>query len=79
VHVSHEITNGEQAPEPDWRELHPFVRRGRHPGVGRRTLAEVDKSWKYINVRRLFNYVESSNQAGTRWAVFEPTIKLWAS
>lgn len=35
--------------------------------------------WKYINVRRLFNYVEESIDKGTQWVVFEPNDdKLWA-
>jgi phage tail sheath protein FI len=39
---------------------------------GGRTLARTDPSWKYINVRRLFNFIEESIRRGTRWAVFEP-------
>jgi len=39
---------------------------------GARTLAKTDPSWRYINVRRLFNFVEESIRRGTRWAVFEP-------
>jgi len=31
-----------------------------------------DPDWKYINVRRLFIYVEKSIQRGTQWVVFEP-------
>ena len=45
---------------------------------GARTLAS-DPAWKYINVRRLFNYVEKSIENGTQWVVFEPNNrKLWA-
>ena len=45
---------------------------------GARTLSS-DPSWKYINVRRLFNYVEKSIENGTQWVVFEPNNrKLWA-
>jgi hypothetical protein len=44
---------------------------------GARTLA-TDSAWKYINVRRLFNWVEDSIKLGTQWAVFEPNdIRLW--
>lgn len=33
----------------------------------------------YVNVRRLFNYLIASIDAGTQWAVFEPnTPELWA-
>jgi hypothetical protein len=45
---------------------------------GARTLSS-DPAWRYINVRRLFNYIETSLQRGTMWAVFEPNdTRLWA-
>lgn len=45
---------------------------------GARTLSS-DTLWKYINVRRLFIYVEESIEEGTQWVVFEPNNeKLWA-
>jgi hypothetical protein len=45
---------------------------------GARTLSS-DASWRYINVRRLFNFVEESIQQGTQWIVFEPNEPaLWA-
>jgi phage tail sheath protein FI len=45
---------------------------------GARTLSS-DSSWKYINVRRLFIYVEESIDKGTQWVVFEPNDEpLWA-
>ena len=31
-----------------------------------------DAMWKYINVRRLFIFIEQSIDRGTQWAVFEP-------
>lgn len=44
---------------------------------GARTVSS-DGSWKYINVRRLFIYVEESIKANTNWAVFEPNDEvLW--
>lgn len=44
---------------------------------GART-ASSDGSWKYINVRRLFIYIEESIKANTNWAVFEPNDEvLW--
>src|SRR5262249_26879659 len=44
---------------------------------GARTTA-TDKNWQYVNVRRLFLYVEKSLQAGIRWALFEPSnSELW--
>ncbi|WP_298685458.1 phage tail sheath C-terminal domain-containing protein [uncultured Methanomethylovorans sp.] len=39
----------------------------------------LDPLWKYINVRRLFIYVEGSIEKGTQWVVFEPNNeRLWA-
>jgi phage tail sheath protein FI len=38
-----------------------------------------DTEWKYINVRRLFIFLEESLDQGTQWVVFEPNDeKLWA-
>jgi phage tail sheath protein FI len=46
---------------------------------GARTLSS-DPEWRYINVRRIFNYVSSSIMLGTQWAVFEPNDqRLWTS
>ncbi|HEV2361065.1 MAG TPA: phage tail sheath subtilisin-like domain-containing protein [Acidimicrobiales bacterium] len=45
---------------------------------GARTLSS-DPEWRYLNVRRLFNYLEKSILTGTDWVVFEPNdIMLWA-
>ncbi len=45
---------------------------------GARTLAGNDNEWRYIPVRRLFNYVEESIQKATSFAVFEPnTAMTW--
>jgi phage tail sheath protein FI len=45
---------------------------------GARTLSS-NPSWRYINVRRLFNFVEKSIENGTQWVVFEPNdMMLWA-
>jgi phage tail sheath protein FI len=53
------------------------------PGRGNRVwgarVVTSDSSWKYINVRRLFIYVEASIDYGTQWVVFEPNDEpLWA-
>jgi uncharacterized protein len=39
---------------------------------GARTLAGNDNEWRYVNVRRLFNFVEESVKKGTEQFVFEP-------
>jgi phage tail sheath protein FI len=45
---------------------------------GARTLSS-DAEWRYLNVRRLFNYLEESILDGTQWVVFEPNDDaLWA-
>jgi phage tail sheath protein FI len=44
---------------------------------GARTISS-DPSWRYLNVRRLFNYIEESIFEGTQWVVFEPNDqRLW--
>ncbi|WP_112242957.1 phage tail sheath family protein [Kribbella monticola] len=46
---------------------------------GARTLSS-DPEWRYLNVRRLFNYLEKSILGGTQWVVFEPNDEfLWSS
>jgi uncharacterized protein len=56
--------------------IRPFGTRGIRIW-GARTLAS-DTDWTYINVRRLFNMVESTILTGTQWAVFEPNDQtLW--
>jgi phage tail sheath protein FI len=38
-----------------------------------------DPDWRYINVRRLFCFLERSLDIGTQWVVFEPNDeRLWA-
>ncbi|NHZ89640.1 phage tail protein [Massilia sp. CCM 8733] len=45
---------------------------------GARTLSS-DPLWRYVNVRRLFNYVKESVDEGTQWVVFEPNDdNTWA-
>src|SRR5215468_4626993 len=46
---------------------------------GARTLSS-DPAWRYVNVRRLFNYIEKSIERGTQWVVFEPNDQyLWTA
>ena len=52
------------------------------PGRGTRIWgarnATDDVTWRYVNVRRLFNSVEVSVERGTQWVVFEPnTASTW--
>jgi len=44
---------------------------------GARTTA-TDLNWQYVNIRRLFIFLEKSIQQGIQWAVFEPNnLALW--
>lgn len=46
---------------------------------GARTMSS-DSQWKYINVRRLFIFIEESIDEGTQWVVFEPNdAGTWSS
>lgn len=52
------------------------------PGQGIRVwgarTASSNSAFKYVNVRRLFIYVEESIKANTNWVVFEPNdVSLW--
>lgn len=56
--------------------IRPFGTRGIRIW-GARTLSS-DSDWRYINVRRLFNMIETTVAQGTQYAVFEPNdMKLW--
>lgn len=56
--------------------IRPFGTRGIRIW-GARTLSS-DSDWRYVNVRRLFNMVETTILDGTQWTVFEPNdISLW--
>ncbi len=57
--------------------IHAFPGRGIRVW-GARTISS-DPAWRYINVRRLFNFIEKSIELGTQWVVFEPNdMDLWA-
>ena len=78
VDVAQEVTHGEQGllNPKGVNCIRTFGTRGIRVW-GARTLSS-DAAWKYINVRRLFNYVEESIKLGTQWAVFEPNnFSLW--
>ena len=77
--VQHDLTKGEQD------VLNPkgvnCIRSFQGRGIrlwGARTTSS-DPEWKYVNVRRLFLYIEQSIDEGTQWAVFEPNDQdLWS-
>lgn len=79
IDLEFDVTHGEQ------EILNPrgvnVIRRFPGRGIrvwGARTLSS-DPLWKYINVRRLFIFLEASIYNSTQWVVFEPNDpKLWA-
>jgi hypothetical protein len=59
--------------------LRDFRDRGRGLRVWGARCVTSDPDWRYLNVRRLFNFVEASIERGTQWVVFEPNdFRLWA-
>ena len=58
--------------------LRDFTAQGRGLRVYGARCITSDQEWKYINVRRLFIFLEASLDEGTQWAVFEPNDqRLW--
>ena len=56
--------------------IRAFEGRGIRVWGGRCTTSDAE--WKYVNVRRLFIYLEHSIDLGTQWVVFEPNNEaLW--
>jgi hypothetical protein len=51
--------------------IRPFIGKGTLVW-GARTLAGNDNEWRYVNVRRFFNFVEESTKKATEQFVFEP-------
>lgn len=44
----------------------------------RTTATGIDSNWQYVNIRRLFIFLEQSLEEGLRWVVFEPNNPgLW--
>jgi hypothetical protein len=77
--VEFEITKGEQGilNPRGVNCIRAFPGRGIRVWGARTTSS--DPLWKYINVRRLFLFLEESIEESTQWVVFEPNNeKLWA-
>jgi phage tail sheath protein FI len=66
-------------PEPNnINALRDFTAQGRGLRVYGARCITSDTEWMYINVRRLFIFLEASLDQGTQWAVFEPNDQtLW--
>ncbi|MCC2669925.1 MAG: phage tail sheath protein [Armatimonadetes bacterium] len=78
INLEYNISKGEQEVlNPEGINcIRDFPGRGRRVW-GARTLSS-DPSWRYLNIRRFFNYLEKSIERGTQWTVFEPNdYDLW--
>lgn len=73
------LTNDEQGPLNlmGINVLRSFPTQAQPLVWGARTTA-TDRNWQYVNVRRLFLFLEESIEEGIQWAVFEPNnLQLW--
>jgi phage tail sheath protein FI len=72
-----DIDQGQLNLPPSINAIRVFSTGGRPVLWGARTTA-TDLNWQYVNVRRLFLFIEESIEEGIRWAVFEPNnLQLW--
>jgi uncharacterized protein len=77
--VERRLTNEEQGPLNlmGINVLRVFPEQAQPMVWGARTTA-TDRNWQYVNVRRLFLFLEESIQEGINWAIFEPNnLALW--
>lgn len=75
VSVTNEMQEDLNAPE-NGKAINA-IRRFSGKGIliwGARTLDALSNEWRYISVRRLFNYIEESVQKSTSWAMFQPNV-----
>lgn len=73
------LTDNEQGPLnlTGINVLRVFPGQGQPLIWGARTTA-TNRNWQYVNIRRLFMFLEESIAEGIRWAVFEPNnLQLW--
>ena len=79
IDLSYQLTPGEQGDLNDngVNCIRFFEREGIRVW-GARTLAEKGNEFRYLNVRRLFNFIEQSIAQSTKWVVFEDNdVPLW--
>jgi phage tail sheath protein FI len=82
LNLETKLSKGDQDilnPEPsNINALRDFTAQGRGLRVYGARCITSDTEWMYINVRRLFIFIEASLDQGTQWAVFEPNNQqLW--
>lgn len=78
LHFSRNVNKGEQdVLNPEGINCLRFFEGRGYRVWGARTISS-DPEWIYVNVRRLFIYLEHSIERSTRWVVFEPNNEeLW--
>jgi phage tail sheath protein FI len=79
IGLEHKLTDEQQGPLnlSGNNNLRVFPAESQPLVWGARTTA-TDRNWQYVNIRRLFLYLEESIQEGIRWALFEPNnLQLW--
>ena len=77
--VQFQLTNADQGPLNllGINILRVFPEQSQPLVWGARTTS-TDSDWQYVNIRRLFIFLEQSIEQGIRWAVFEPNnTMLW--
>jgi phage tail sheath protein FI len=81
VGLERRLTNEEQGPlnlDPGVNVLRVFGGQGQPVVWGARTIT-TNRTWQYVNVRRLLLFLEESIRRGIAWAMFEPNdLQLWA-
>jgi Bacteriophage tail sheath protein len=79
IGLEHKLTDEEQGPLNllGINVLRVFPTESQPMVWGARTTA-TDRNWQYVNIRRLFLFLEESIQEGIRWGLFEPNnLQLW--
>lgn len=79
LNLTYRLTRDEQGDlnEAGVNCMRLFVREGIRVW-GARTVGDQSGEWRYLNVRRLFCFIEESISQGTNWIVFEPNDRtLW--
>jgi phage tail sheath protein FI len=79
IGLEHKLTDDQQGPLNmlGINVLRVFPAESQPIVWGARTTA-TDRNWQYVNIRRLFLFLEESIQEGIRWGLFEPNnLQLW--
>jgi uncharacterized protein len=81
IGLERRLTDAEQAPlnvNQGVNVLRIFPGQAQPVVWGARTTHLQNRYWQYVNIRRLFLFLEKSIEEGIRWAVFQPNnLELW--